>query len=156
MYCRNRARYFIFPAMIAVVALAIAACASRHPIADRVPSHAMEDALSYKAPFGDTRMAPLEIVTAGKALYEGKGNCILCHGISGKGDGPAAHMHDPHLPTDFTNCSVQNMRKDGELFWVIKHGSPGTGMKSLIPGMLSEEEGWKLVAYVRTFCTAHS
>jgi mono/diheme cytochrome c family protein len=154
MHCKTRVGYFIFPAMMALVT--IAACTPRQPTADRVPSHAMEDALSYKAPFGDARTAPSEIVTAGKTLYEGKGNCILCHGISGKGDGPAAHMHDPHLPTDFTNCAVQNERKDGELFWVIKHGSPGTGMKSLIPAMLSEEEGWKIVAYVRTFCTAHS
>ena len=116
----------------------------------------MEEALSYKAPFGDSRTAPPEIVAAGKALYEGKGRCDFCHGISGKGDGPAAHMQPLHPPTDFTNCAFQEKREDGELLWILKYGSPGTGMQPLIPALLSEEEGWKVVAYVRTFCTAHS
>jgi mono/diheme cytochrome c family protein len=154
MQHRSLVGYFMLP--VVMVVLAIAACAPRQPIDDRVPSSAMETALSYKAPFGDARTATPEIVVAGKALYEGKGRCDLCHGISGKGDGPAAHMHAPLLPTDFTSCALQKDREDGELFWVIKHGSPGSGMKPLIPAMLSEEEGWKIVAYVRTFCTAHS
>ena len=154
MHYRNILAYFMLPAMMTVVT--IAACAPRQPIDDRVPPSAMEEALSYKAPFGDTRTAPPEIVAAGKALFEGKGRCDLCHGISGKGDGPAAHMHTPHLPSDFTNCAFQRDRGDGELFWVIKNGSPGTGMQRLIPGTLSEEEGWKIVAYLRTFCVAHS
>ena len=155
MHYRNRLCYFMLPAMMAMVA--IAACAPRQPTEQReVPSSAMEEALSYKAPFGDARTAPPDIVAAGKALYEGKGNCHLCHGISGKGDGPAAHIQSHHPPRDFTNCAIQKERKDGELFWVIKHGSPGTGMQPLIPTMLSEEEGWKIVAYIRTFCTAHS
>lgn len=147
--------YFVLPS-IAVVAIAIAACAPRQPTTDRVPPSAREEALSYKAPFGEARTAPPEIVAAGKALYEGKGRCDLCHGISGKGDGPAAHMHPPHPPRDFTDCAFQKERKDGELFWIIKYGSPGSGMQPLIPAMLSEEEGWKIVAYVRTFCIEHS
>ena len=65
-------------------------------------------------------------------------------------------MHVPHSPRDFTDCAFQKEREDGELFWIIKYGSSGTGMKPLIPGMLSEEEGWKIVAYIRTFCTAQS
>jgi mono/diheme cytochrome c family protein len=116
----------------------------------------MKEARSYKAPFGEARTASSEIVAEGKALFEGKGRCSFCHGISGKGDGPAAHMQQQHPPRDFTNCAFQEKREDGELFWVIKYGSPGTGMQRLIPGMLSEEEGWKIVAYVRTFCAAHS
>lgn len=93
-------------------------------------------------------------MAAGKALYEGKGQCFLCHGMSGKGDGPASHMNAKHPPRNFTDCAFQKERDDGELFWIIKYGSAGTGMQALIPHMLSEEEGWKLVAYVRTFCKA--
>ena len=64
--------YFMLPAMMAVVT--IAACAPRQPTGARdIPPSAMEEALSYKAPFGDTHTAPPEIVAAGKALYEGKG-----------------------------------------------------------------------------------
>jgi mono/diheme cytochrome c family protein len=154
MHYRNILGYFMLPAMMAVVT--IAACAPRQPNEDRVSLSAMKEALSYKAPFGDTRTAPPEIVAAGKALYEGKGRCSFCHGISGKGDGPAAHMQIPLPPRDFTNCAFQKERKDGELLWTIKYGIPDTGMQQFIPGVLSEEEGWKVVAYVRTFCAAHS
>ncbi|HSL02584.1 MAG TPA: c-type cytochrome [Nitrospiraceae bacterium] len=153
MHYRNVLGFFMLPAMMAVAT--IAAGAPLHPAEDRVPPSAMKEALSYKAPFGETRTAPQEIVAAGKALYEGKGSCHLCHGISGKGDGPAAHMQK-HLPTDFTNCAFQKEREDGELFWIIKYGSPGTGMQPLIPALLSEVEGWKVVAYVRTFCAGQS
>jgi mono/diheme cytochrome c family protein len=154
MRYRKLLGYFMLPAMMAVVT--IAACAPRQPTEARdIPPSAMKEALSYKAPFGEARTAPPEIIAAGKTLYEGKGGCHLCHGISGKGDGPAAHMHkDP--PSDFTSCVFQKEHKDGELFWIIKYGSPGTGMQSLIPALLSEEEGWKVVAYVRTFCAEQS
>lgn len=157
MHYKSRFGYVLFSALLALVTtIAIAACASRPPIDDRVPPSAMEEALSYKAPFGDTHTAPPDIVVAGKVLYEGKGRCVFCHGISGKGDGPTAYMHTPSPPRDFTNCAVQEDRGDGELFWVIKHGSPGTGMPPFIPAMLSEEDGWKVLAYVRTFCATHS
>lgn len=136
-------------------ALATLSCVeSRHPTVDRVPSSAMAEALSYKAPFGAARAAPPDIVAKGKTLYEGKGQCALCHGVSGKGDGPAAHMHGIHPPRNFSDCTFQKEREDGELFWVIKNGSPNTGMISLIPSMLTEDEGWKIVAYLRTFCSA--
>ncbi|MBI5315058.1 MAG: cytochrome c [Nitrospirae bacterium] len=153
MHYRKLLGFFMLPAMMAVVT--VAASAPREPAEDRVPSSAMKEALSYKAPFGEARTAPPEIVAAGKALFEGKGGGHLCHGISGKGDGPAAHM-DKDPPSNFTNCAFQEEREDGELFWIIKSGSPGSGMQALIPALLSEEEGWKVVAYVRTFCIEHS
>jgi mono/diheme cytochrome c family protein len=153
MHYRKLLGFFMLPAMLAVVSIAVGA--PRDSSEDRVPPSAMKEALSYKAPFGEARTAPAEIIAAGKALYEGKGGCHLCHGISGKGDGPAAHMHkDP--PSNFTNCAFQKEREDGELFWIIKYGSSGSGMQALIPALLSEEEGWKVVAYVRTFCATQS
>jgi mono/diheme cytochrome c family protein len=154
MHYRNLLGFFILSAMMAVVS--IAAGAHREPTEDRVPPSAMKEALSYKAPFGETRTASPEIVAAGKGLYEGKGGCTLCHGVSGKGDGPASNMNPTNPPSDFTNCAFQKEREDGELFWIIKYGSPGTGMQPLIPALLSEEDGWKVVAYVRTFCAAQS
>jgi mono/diheme cytochrome c family protein len=126
--------------------------ASRPPAEDRVPEAHSEKAKALQAPFGNTRTAAPDVVAAGKALYDGKGQCALCHGVSGKGDGPASHMQTNHPPRNFTDCAFQKEREDGELFWIIKYGSPGTGMAASIPHMLSEEEGWKLVAYVRTFC----
>jgi hypothetical protein len=55
-------------------------------------------------------------------------------------------------PRDFTNCKFHKKRKDGELFWIIKNGSPGTGMVPLIPSAISEDEAWKVIAYERSFC----
>ena len=147
-------RYYLGGSLVLGVALTVMmlSCTTRPPIDDRVPQAHLEKAIALQAPFGDARKASPEIIAAGKALYEGKGTCHLCHGMSGKGDGPAMHMHIKHPPRDFTDCAVQRDRDDGELFWIIKYGSPGTGMQALIPNMLSEEEGWNVVAYLRTFC----
>ncbi len=150
MHYRNLLGYLM---ALAVMAMATITADASHPATeDRVPPSAMKEALGYKAPYGEARTVSPDIVAEGKKLYEGKGNCVLCHGISGKGDGPAAHMHEPHLPRNFTDCAFQKEREDGELFWIIKNGSPGTGMQRLIPTMLTEEEGWKIVAYIRSFC----
>ncbi|PJA78465.1 MAG: cytochrome c [Nitrospirae bacterium CG_4_9_14_3_um_filter_51_5] len=146
------ARSFLLPAILLCGSLT-SCMADRHPTADRVPSYAMEEAVKDKAPFGDARKAPLEVVEAGKKLFEGQGRCITCHGKGGTGDGPAAHLHKP-APRDFTDCKFQKSREDGKLFWIIKHGSPGTGMQAMIPNMVTEEQGWQLVAYVRSFCKA--
>jgi mono/diheme cytochrome c family protein len=137
--------------MMAVVLLTGAA---PPPTKDRVPTAYSDKAKALHAPFGDARTASAEIVAAGKKLYEGKGTCSLCHGIGGKGDGPASHMQTAHPPRNFTDCAFQQARDDGELFWIIKYGSPGTGMPALIPNMLNEEEGWNVVAYLRSFCKA--
>lgn len=114
----------------------------------------MDEAKSWKAPFGDARTAQPEIMAEGKKLYEGKGSCALYHGINGEGDGPAAHMQRPHAPRDFTGCQFQKARDDGEFFWIIKNGILGTGMVRMIPSKLAEDEGWKLVAYIRILCKA--
>jgi len=128
--------------------------AARPPTEDRVPEAHSEKAKALQSPFGDTWKAPADIVAAGKSLYNGKGQCALCHGADGKGDGPMSHMQANHPPRNFTDCAFQKERHDGELFWIIKYGSPGTGMPASIPHMVNEDEGWKLAAYVRTFCKA--
>jgi len=152
---REKENYSRFLILLAIVFFgSLMSCTTdRHPHADRVPSHAIEDAMNYKAPFGDTWKAPSEVVEAGKKIYEGQGRCITCHGKNGKGDGPAANLHKP-APRDFTDCEFQKHREDGELFWTIKHGSPGTGMQAMIPNMVTEEQGWQLIAYLRSFCKA--
>ncbi|MBX3306297.1 MAG: cytochrome c [Nitrospira sp.] len=145
-------------ALVVVLVLSVLtlSCGSRPPIDNRVPDAHIEKAIALEAPFGNARKASPEIVDAGKALYEGKGTCHLCHGVSGKGDGPTNHMHVKNHPRDFTDCAFQMDRDDGELFWIIKYGSAGTSMPATIPNLLSEDEGWKVVAYLRTFCKTQS
>jgi mono/diheme cytochrome c family protein len=83
-------------------------------------------------------------------LYKSK--CKKCHGTEGDGKGSAAG--DMVLkPTDFTAAGYLEDRKDGQLFWITKDGSKGTEMKAFGPGTdvnLSEEEIWKLIAFIRT------
>jgi cytochrome c len=121
--------------------------AERDPLTPRVPSDQIREAQARNNPVPATP-ANLE---KGKVLFEGKGTCHNCHGKSGKGDGLAGQILNPS-PRDFTNCGFHKKRTDGELFWVIRYGSPGTGMVSLIPGIITEEEAWTIINYERSFC----
>jgi mono/diheme cytochrome c family protein len=81
---------------------------------------------------------------AGKKLY-GK-YCIICHGAKGKGDGIAGAALTPK-PANFTNDKFQN-QMDGAIFWKLSEGrSPMASYKTI----LSEEQRWQLVNYMRTF-----
>lgn len=53
---------------------------------------------------------------------------------------------------NFANCDFQAKRSDGEIFWVMTNGIQGTGMMALTPMAVTEEEAWKTIAYVRSFC----
>ena len=125
----------------------LAFAAEKNPLKPRVPADQRKAAKKTKNPFPMTKA----VVAEGKKLFEGKGTCFNCHGKTGKGDGPAGKVLNPS-PRDFSNCKFHKKRKDGELFWVIKNGSPGTGMVSLIPSAITEEEAWKIINYERTFC----
>jgi mono/diheme cytochrome c family protein len=126
----------------------------KDPLPARVPADKRAAAKKEKAPeklYTKSQDASPEIIAEGKAIFEGKGTCVNCHGKEGNGQGPAGKVLNPG-PRDFTNCKFHKKRKDGELMWVIKNGSPGTGMVPLIPATISEEEGWKVIAYERSFC----
>lgn len=140
-----------FQIVMALLAGSAVFAEERDPMVPRVPASKMEEAKKLTAPFGDLWEAPSDIVAEGKKLFEGKGTCHNCHGKSGQGDGPVGQMLDPS-PRSFANCKFHHSRADGELFWVVKFGSPGTGMVSLVPAVVSEEEAWKILAYERSFC----
>jgi mono/diheme cytochrome c family protein len=94
-----------------------------------------------------------DMIAKGKALFEGKAFCRACHGQDGKGLGSdikPGSLKGP-LPRDFTDRDWQAARKDGELFWILKNGSKGTAMASFIPLVLTEEEAWQVLLYVRSF-----
>ena len=136
----------LFTAVLFVGA-GLARAAEKDPLKPRVPADQRTEAKKMQNPVPMTK----ENVAKGKALFEGKGTCFNCHGKTGQGDGPAGKVLNPS-PRNFTNCKFHMKRKDGELFWVIKNGSPGTGMVSLIPSAITEEEAWFIINYERTFC----
>ncbi len=113
--------------------------------ADITRPRAPSEARSIKNP----APASQAVIDAGRALYLGKGNCYVCHGKEGRGDGDAGVMLNPP-PRDLTDPAFQTLRNDGEIFWSIKEGVPDSGMFSYVPRMITEEEAWKVVLYIRT------
>ena len=86
-------------------------------------------------------------------LYEGKAYCSACHGLEGAGgtSGGRITPHGGQPPTNFADAAWQAARTDGEIFWVLKHGSHGTDMAPYMPLYLTEDEVWHLVTYIRVF-----
>jgi mono/diheme cytochrome c family protein len=141
------ARSLGFVVILMIVAVSVVIAEERDPLKPRVPPSAMSSAKALQNPIQPTP----KNIAEGKALYEGKGTCLNCHGREGKGNGPGGMMLNPS-PRNFTNCAFHKNRTDGELFWVIKNGSPGTGMVPQVPSTATEEEAWTIVNYVREFC----
>jgi mono/diheme cytochrome c family protein len=94
-----------------------------------------------------------EALRAGRALW--RANCEICHGSSGRGDGPNARLHERRKavrPQNLTNPAVQEGLTDGELFWRITHGIVDgdnvimPAYRDKVPG---ENQRWQLVLFVR-------
>ncbi len=112
----------------------------------RVPAEQMEEARTWINPFPSTP----DNIEKGKALFYGKAFCVTCHGKDGKGFGNIPGLVGK-LPRNFTDKDWQAERKDGELLWILKNGRAGTAMASFIPLVLTEEEAWHVILYVRSF-----
>ncbi len=86
----------------------------------------------------------------GRSLYDA--HCAVCHGPSGKGDGPGASVIRQPM-RDFSNAAVMREVTDRFLFDMIKKGSSQFGRSNAMPawGMkLSDEEIRAAVAYIRS------
>ena len=112
----------------------------------RVPSDLLEEARRWNNPVEPTP----ENIEKGQALFQGKAFCATCHGRDGRGLSDVASLRGK-LPRNFTDQAWQAARADGELFWILKNGSPGTDMAPFIPLILTEEEAWQVLLYVRSF-----
>lgn len=123
--------------------------AERSMMQPRVPADKLAEARALTSPFPDSP----DIVEKGKALYNGKGTCFNCHGKSGLGDGMAAMGLNPS-PRNFHHHGFWRHRTEGEIFWVIKNGSPGTSMIGFA-GQLTDEEIWAVIQYERSFSGEH-
>ena len=87
-------------------------------------------------------------IAAGRRLYEkeASSSCQMCHGIKGDGQGPLSTQFDPP-PRNFACAQTVNGIPDGQLFWIIQNGSPGTSMPNF--KALRDEQVWQLVLYLR-------
>ena len=139
--CRNiRCFFFILVMIAATGSVAVAFHGSVYE--PRVPADILEQIQDSDNPFKATP----ERIESGREVFFGKGLCVTCHSKDGKG------VQIPgHSPRDFTDKKWQEIRTDGELMWVLKNGSPGTGMPIRVGKVITEEEGWNVIHFIRTF-----
>jgi mono/diheme cytochrome c family protein len=129
--------------------MSLSAAAEQHIMQPRVPADKLVEARALTSPLPDSP----EIVEKGNVLYQGKGTCFNCHGKDGSGNGPVAAQLNPS-PRNFQHHGFWRHRTEGEIFWVIKNGSPGTSMIGFV-GQLTDEEMWAIVQYERSFAGEH-
>jgi mono/diheme cytochrome c family protein len=132
-----------------VLSAALLSAAERPLMQPRVPADRLAEARALASPLPDSA----ENVEKGKALYNGKGTCFNCHGKDGSGNGMAAVGLDPS-PRNFQHHGFWRHRTEGEIFWVIKHGSPGSAMIGF-GDQLTDEEIWSIIQYERSFAGDH-
>lgn len=87
---------------------------------------------------------------AGRGIYTQ--NCAACHGLDGRGNGPNSIALEKK-PANFTRDFFKQY-PDEFWFYRVREGVPGTRMPRF--GMvLSEEQMWYLVAYLKTLPKDH-
>ena len=84
-------------------------------------------------------------------LYQAQ--CSGCHGLEGRGDGPAAASLEPS-PSDFHDRHRMDQRSVYSLYSTITLGVQGTGMSGFQG--LSEEERWSLAFYASNLASSAS
>ena len=78
----------------------------------------------------------------GEALYNA--NCASCHGNPGKNN--TLKSLNP-IPPDLSGSST-NALTDGELLYIL---NTGRGVMPSFKNVLSEEDSWKVISYLRSF-----
>lgn len=125
--------------LLPILQMALVASACTNLTAAPEPWNAPASASLEKNPFAGNAAA----ASHGKTLYQAV--CFVCHGKSGKGDGPAGLALNV-LPGDLTSAKVQS-QSDGALLWKITNGRAPMPPFAAAYG---KEDLWKLVSYMRT------
>jgi putative copper export protein/mono/diheme cytochrome c family protein len=107
-------------------------------------------AISVQA-FPDTYLTPnvdfaAESIAHGLRQFED--NCTLCHGVGGRGDGPAG-FGLPVPPADLTAPHAAR-HTAGDMFWWLSHGIPGSTMPSFAD-TLNVEDRWDVINFLQAF-----
>ena len=105
------------------------------------------DYVSMTNPFPPTQ----DSLAIGEGIY--RNQCVVCHGASGRGDGPAAGTLNPP-PADF-RVHMAAGHTDGELFNWVTNGVPGTAMPAY-RDLLTLEERWHAINFIRGFAPVES
>lgn len=93
-----------------------------------------------------------ETINAGREAFSHY--CVVCHGLDGQNTGvPFADRMSPPVPP-LSSSTVQQYT-DGQLKWIIDNGLSPSGMPAS-KGILSDEEIWSIVTYIRKLPPAGS
>lgn len=122
-----------------LVVIAFVFIASNSSFAQKSSWEVPEYTKELKNPFASNSSATAE----GKDIYEQM--CVLCHGLTGKGNGEAGLSLDQQ-PANFLHIKDIPNETDGEIFWKITVGKPPM---SSYDELLTEDQRWKLVNYIR-------
>ena len=90
-------------------------------------------------------------VEAGKKIFEKTAKpmaCKMCHGKEGNGAGKLGKALKPR-PRNFTCSNTMKSVSPGQMFWIIKNGSKGTGMVAH-GKKLNDKQIWDVVKYIDT------
>jgi mono/diheme cytochrome c family protein len=136
--------------VLAICLVPTLADAQRMPVARECP----QPRFTSKAPDEyyqrENPLPPDTGLRAARQIFLGDGKkiaCASCHGEKGDGRGPMSEMFEPR-PRNFACSKTVNDIPDGQLFWIIRFGSPGTPMPP--HPELDNEQVWQLVLYLRT------
>jgi len=88
-----------------------------------------------------------ESIARGLEIYQQ--SCVICHGVTGKGDGPVGVTLSPR-PSNFEIHMPPGIHTDGQLLDWISSGFPGSAMPAFGNGY-SEDELWDVINYIRAF-----
>ena len=83
-------------------------------------------------------------VVRGAAVYAE--NCAVCHGATGRGDGPTADRL-PIRPADLTEPHLF-AHSPGDLFWWVSHGMD-EGVMPGFAGALDPNQRWNVINFIR-------
>ena len=134
--------FVLLLAAMALVNALIAGCGSKSSQSEGTSSAAGSPsgaATPAAAPAASPATAP-----DGAQIYATR--CTVCHGASGKGDGPGGAALNPK-PRDHTNGAYMNARTDDQLLEVIRNGK---GAMPAWKSVLTDEEVHAALKHVRS------
>jgi putative copper export protein/mono/diheme cytochrome c family protein len=107
-------------------------------------------AISVRA-YPDSYLTPdvdfaVESIAHGLNKYED--NCAACHGVGGRGDGPAGKGL-PVPPADLTAPHTA-LHTAGDMYWWVTHGIPESGMPGFADS-LTPEDRWDVINFLQDF-----
>jgi mono/diheme cytochrome c family protein len=138
---------FVLAAASLLVALIIDGCKARTP--SRIETSVMTLAKHHLLVGNKAQKNALPV--SAQTIADGKEAfthyCVACHGMDGQNTGvPFADRMTPPVPS-LASPDVQKY-SDGQLKWVIDNGIGPSGMPGS-KGILSDEEIWSIVVYLR-------